>query len=80
MGLLPGFLARRQAVLIFFMVLFMVVYSRGCHGARPWREQPAAAKVVCGDDARKLELARTFGAMLPRGVPVTPSGPSPGSH
>lgn len=76
MGLLTGFLARRQSVLIFFMV----VYSSGCHGARPWRAQPAAAMVVCGDDACRLEFVRTFGAMLPRAIPVPPSGPSPGSH
>lgn len=80
MGLLPGFLVRRQALLIFFMVLFMVVYSRGCHGARQWGKQPAGAIVVCRDDACKLEFVRTLGALLPRGVPVPPSGPSPGSH
>ena len=65
-----------RKLICFLVVLVMVVSLLGGLDARP-----LLSGVACpGQKNNHLstEIFRQFGAMLPKGVPVPPSGPNPG--
>lgn len=73
-----GFLHQLNSYMYFLLFIAMVLFLINGSLARPFLDQTEGERFKC--DSLRWPRLSEFAAMLPKGVPVPPSGPSPGTN